>query len=424
MPRTDQQTGTRKLACSKEAEGCARCRREGIPCYYSPQKQMGRPRKRRREDPDALPARAESATKTPIISRPLDADDPGLAFFDFLSGGDGVFDASLPTDVLFPADSPQPKAAASWHADPLTIYQTDFNPPADHVPSFSPADMDPALFTETGSADVDMTPTTVPPLSQSSSGSPGSVESSGASTESAIPNCSCTAILYMSIDSLQRLSEDITEAIRQTRLAAKTAYQVVNCPICSVPPSLNPAQIMQTPRAMHSFQNLMLLATLIPSSVAAYERILQAVDRETDRAQAEGRQIPFKLLGYGGTWGALGTSGRCNLSHLEYKMMEPVMWRLTTRALLRIDVYGMACQESSDYPGGASEGPFQLGLKDIVLQMENRSRQRHAMMDGLITAGGFEEPDCVLKMHKPGETPTCLRIISLARQSIDNLVIA
>lgn len=226
----------------------------------------------------------------------------------------------------------------------------------------------------------------------------------------------------MSIDSLQRLSEDITEAIRQARLAVKTAYRVVNCPICSVPPSLSPAEMGKTTqRALHAFQNLMLLATLIPSCVAAYERILQAVDGETARAQAERRQIPFKLLGYGGTWGALGSSGRCSASHLEYKVMEPAMWRLTVRALLRVDVYGIAGCEATD---GAHDGPFHLGLKDIVLQMENRSKVRHAMMDGLTAAGLLKEPDCVLKMHKPGETPTCLRIISMARQSIDNLVIA
>lgn len=426
MPGTDQETGSRKLACSKEAEGCARCRREGIPCHYSLQKQMGRPRKRPREDPDASPALVESASanKTPMISVPPDLEDPGLAFLSFLSSGDNDFDASLPMDEPFSADSSQPEAVASWHVDYLNLGEVNFSPPADHMPSFSPAETDPALFTKTGSTDLELAPTNVPHLSPASSSSPGSVGSSMVSAESAVPNCSCTAILYMSIESLQRLSEDITEAIRQARLAAKTAYQVVNCPICSVPPSLTPAQLMKTQRALHSFQNLMLLATLIPSCVAAYERILQAVDRETDCAQADCRQIPFKLLGYGGTWGALGASERCNPNHLEYKVMEPAMWRRTIRALLRVDVYGIAGQGDTDYPDGAPEGPFHLGLKDIVLQMENRSKLRHAMMDGMTAAGFFEEPNCVLKMHKPGETPTCLRIISMARQSIDNLVIA
>jgi len=47
--RLNQYTGSRKLKCSGEFPQCSRCGREGIRCVYSPQKQMGRPRKRRRD---------------------------------------------------------------------------------------------------------------------------------------------------------------------------------------------------------------------------------------------------------------------------------------------------------------------------------------------------------------------------------------
>lgn len=53
-------TGTRKLKCSGEVPQCSRCEREGIRCIYSPQKQMGRPRKRRREEGPAEPLIATS----------------------------------------------------------------------------------------------------------------------------------------------------------------------------------------------------------------------------------------------------------------------------------------------------------------------------------------------------------------------------
>ncbi|KAK8050665.1 hypothetical protein PG994_012395 [Apiospora phragmitis] len=98
---------SRKLACSKEADGCARCKREGIVCHYSPQKQMGRPRKRPREeqaneeDASAGPTTSEeSPNKTPMVSVPPDTEDPGLAFLSFLSGGDTMFDTSLPSGLL------------------------------------------------------------------------------------------------------------------------------------------------------------------------------------------------------------------------------------------------------------------------------------------------------------------------------------
>ncbi|TGZ78698.1 hypothetical protein EX30DRAFT_334049 [Ascodesmis nigricans] len=41
----------RKVSCSGEETGCARCRRSGVTCVYSPPKQPGRPRKIRRTDP-------------------------------------------------------------------------------------------------------------------------------------------------------------------------------------------------------------------------------------------------------------------------------------------------------------------------------------------------------------------------------------
>ncbi|KAG7112278.1 Fusaric acid cluster transcription factor FUB10 like protein [Verticillium longisporum] len=52
---------TRKLACSKEPDGCSRCCKEGIICVYSAQKPMGRPRKRRHvEDAEEQPSTTQS----------------------------------------------------------------------------------------------------------------------------------------------------------------------------------------------------------------------------------------------------------------------------------------------------------------------------------------------------------------------------
>lgn len=44
--------GTRKLRCTGEPAGCARCGEEGISCVYAARKRMGRPRKRRRWEDD------------------------------------------------------------------------------------------------------------------------------------------------------------------------------------------------------------------------------------------------------------------------------------------------------------------------------------------------------------------------------------
>ncbi|KAL7912098.1 hypothetical protein GGI35DRAFT_306537 [Trichoderma velutinum] len=58
----------RKIACSKEPAGCLRCQKEGIACVYSPQKPMGRPRKRRHPE--------NPAPSTVPVSVPVTADQP------------------------------------------------------------------------------------------------------------------------------------------------------------------------------------------------------------------------------------------------------------------------------------------------------------------------------------------------------------
>ncbi|ORY66248.1 uncharacterized protein BCR38DRAFT_338930 [Pseudomassariella vexata] len=415
---------SRKLACTKESDGCARCKREGIACHYSPQKQMGRPRKRPREesnDNDAA-ASAELANKTPMINIPPDTPDPGMAFLSFVAGGELGLDHDLRLDQPMPMGSGSDDTQAGKVDWQFGYTGNDFealnfdNGAVDHAPAFSSTNLDPALFT------VATTPDALPNLS--SAGSSSSAETAG-SPDSTNQKCACTASLYLAIDLMQKLSSDVTEGVRQARLAAKTAYEVVNCPACALAAGPATPTFHITAAAMQNFQNLMLLATLIPSIAHAYERILTLVDKETVSAQADRREIPFKLDGYGGMWGAFN-NGPCAVSGiLNHRLMEPTLWRRTVRSLLRIDVYGMSsCDASGSLTGSASTpDPFHLGLKDIVIQMENRSKARHALLDAMILSGAWQEPNCTLKLHKTGETPTCQRIIAIARTAIDNLVI-
>ncbi|EAA35261.1 hypothetical protein GE21DRAFT_1395 [Neurospora crassa] len=85
---------TRKLACTKEQDGCARCKREGVHCNYSAQKPMGRPRKRPYVDvaeasrkeakTDDVPP-SETAALTYPVSMPFDGTlnlDLDMCFLD------------------------------------------------------------------------------------------------------------------------------------------------------------------------------------------------------------------------------------------------------------------------------------------------------------------------------------------------------
>ncbi|KAK8095758.1 lactose regulatory protein LAC9 [Apiospora kogelbergensis] len=434
---------SRKLACSKEADGCARCKREGIACHYSPQKQMGRPRKRPREEPEQASSNDTSAgpttttsegspNKNPMFSVPPDTEDPGLAFLTFLSGGDTMFDTSLPSGLL------DDMALLPPHEDVNMINNNNKGSP--NLGQFGYMDMNYGQV-DFGDAGIEQTTSLStssnldPALTNMADTPPGSVPNmssgSSASAESSIDHhsppmaahgddssntvgCACTANLYLALDSMQKLSNRVTEGIRQARVAAKTAYQVINCPVCcgASDQMLRSEHAMadsisrSSPRAMQNFQNIMMLGTLIPSIAHAYERILGLVDKEAARAQAERREIPFRMEGYGGLWGQLAADDCCGTTKLlEHRMMEPTIWRLTVRALLRVDVYGITEPASVDKtmnPDSVSVDLFHLGLKDLVIQMENRSRARHAVMDPLLEAGKCGNYSAVLTLHQPG----------------------
>jgi hypothetical protein len=105
------------------------------------------------------------------------------------------------------------------------------------------------------------------------------------------------------------------------------------------------------------------------------------------------------------------------------------MWRLTVRALLKIDVYGLTdCTPALDAlgPGKAGSPLWQPGLKDIIQMMEDRSRTRHEQIDALVAAGALQvdgQCEYVPLDAGTGEKPTCFRIIDIAKKSMQSLII-
>ncbi|KAI1383503.1 uncharacterized protein F4822DRAFT_434617 [Hypoxylon trugodes] len=421
---------TRKLACTKEADGCSRCKREGIACHYSPQKPMGRPRKRPLELSNAeIMDTAAPASKTVMMDIPPDTSDPGLAFINLLTTGDTSYDAG------------SQERGYSWAFGYAgdSLGDVGFDPVPQTTPSYTPTLIDPSLFislnTNTKPPCVDQVPT----LSPNSASTPESTQAGTPPQNS----CAHTAALYLALDSMQHVPEGVEDAMRHARRATRTAYDVVNCPVCSF--KLEPPDPMaMSSDVMRNFQNLMLLAALIPSIAHAYDRILRAVDEETRRATAERRRLVFKLrmlggvLLDGGGCPMSGSRGReqqqqqqedpCNAEGwLNHREMEPAMWRLAVRALLKADVYGLTGQDAASASGDLTP-VLHIGLKDIVLQMEQRSKARHAVLDAMVLAGAWKPPPegCGgVNVHPTnGETPTCQKIIAIAKAAIDNLVIA
>ena len=246
-------------------------------------------------------------------------------------------------------------------------------------------------------------------------------------------SCGCLSSIYLALDSLSRLPKNVTSAMRTARTASSVAYNIIHCPIC-----FNPlAEDVTAAPNMQSFQNLMLLDTLLPSICNAYAVILEMVDREAEDAKAAGRTISFTFSSVGGLWGVYndGEAAGCpQIDSYDNRDMPGDMWRMIVRAILRLDIYGinentMEAESSAGASLSSRKGYTQLGLKDIVKLIDERSNRRHEKMDDAIRSGKM------LSHHKtlmctgppkivPPEERNCLRVLDTARIALENLTIA
>lgn len=240
--------------------------------------------------------------------------------------------------------------------------------------------------------------------------------------------CSCLADLYLALDSIARLPTQVVPALRTARTAAHTAHNTIRCEVCC-PPIHKSMKL-----APSAFQNTMLLGALLPSIADAYYRTLELIDAEATRAIATHTHLTFNLAEYGGTWGELsnlGSGGNKNLAaHDETKVMDPAAWRRSVRSLLKIDVYGVNNNDNDNNNNSHGETAtvrfHHIGLRDLVAEMDEKSRGRHAEIDALIEAG-LSPPtglNGLQASHSRGKEPHCRHVVELAREAVDNLHIA
>ncbi|UPK98614.1 hypothetical protein LCI18_009549 [Fusarium solani-melongenae] len=455
---------SRKLACSKEPDGCSRCKKEGILCHYSPQKPMGRPRKRRHVESEAPlpPAQDVSGPGTTGLTfahgfhdqahdyppLPSDGFDQGLGFLDESASSNLEFWDLLPNNYLdtLPTD-PQllqhdaPATQKTSGGPPLTLSGVDLL----GTISFDEPDLSQALASKDINASLqqymadqlsprqthDHSNGSTPPDSTLGSDHGTSVGSTDDNATippppslRSVPTvpCGCLSSLYLALDSLTRLPDEVIPAMRVARNASKIAHDVIECSVCSKPLIDEPTK----PPPIQCFQNLMLIGTLVPSACNAYATILEMVDAETAAAKKHGRSFWFSFKDIGGLWGRVGdNAGSCSvIENYNNKSMEPDMWRLTIRGLLRLDVYGLD-ETGSTVP--KNQRFSQPGLRDVVKQLEERSRKRHEILDALIAAGHLHDGvSGVIYPSKPctPEQRTCVKVLETARIALDNLVIA
>lgn len=212
--------------------------------------------------------------------------------------------------------------------------------------------------------------------------------------------CSCLASLYLALASLQDLPTDTTLAISTIRQAAWTAQTTMRCKQCGT------CLITESSPPMKSLQNNMLIGTLLPVIADGYKRLLKMIDDRYTSACLTNSKISFNSGSYGGFKTVTGLT--CDATLCPESLIEPAAWRAAMRALLRGDVYGI----DEEYGG----------LKGLIKEMEGRQRRRHDELDRLRGEGLLplvEEKMCLGERDR-----TCERILDLARDALEKLVIA
>ncbi|CAN8099081.1 unnamed protein product [Discula destructiva] len=397
---------------------------------------MGRPRKRPRSTSnpahvtaapastgqddlvESLPAVSKDVDLGLINDATLDLDpssliDPSLVYGTDTPISDMTFLDFLATDFT-PVQAPNMTRSRSGLAIDPTTWTT---PQYDINLDPNSTSLKPPSLTSQGTSPSEHTSDSLPPPI-----SPSLDDASQPST------CSCLAKLYLALDSLTRLPTSVLPALHTARTAARTAHATLRCTVCCPPLQHSLATTATPAPGAAPFQNMMLLGALIPSIVDAYHKILALVDVETARAISAQTQLTFSLSAYGGCWGdangessGSGNSGACSGADAVYesKVMEPAVWRLSVRGLLKMDVYGAS--------GGSRRLPWQVtGLRDLVAEMDEKSRTRHAEIDALLDAG-LTVPSMMRGLpahHTVGKEPHCRPIIQVAIEAVASLHIA
>lgn len=276
------------------------------------------------------------------------------------------------------------------HGPHINFGDVDFGPPDGPLPSLDSA----------------------PPLTTSNASTSDSEHSTPQAQPQPLGPCSCLPSMYLSLSSLQTLPTDIVVALKTVRDAAATAARCIWCPQCG-------SVVLDNPNPpIESFQNTMLLGTILPIIANSYQKLLKMVDDETDEAEASGQTKTFRFQDYGGLCGKQETvehTMNCLDKELLFNAVEmPAhQWRTTVRALLRVDIYGHE-----------QNGFKHKGLKDLVSEMEMRQRTRHELLDTHLAAGTMEYGAFGQKLCLSDQSQGCFQILKMAKVAIDALIIA
>jgi hypothetical protein len=329
--RLTGQVGTRKLKCSGDAPTCARCSREMITCVYSPQKQMGRPRKRRREDDAELVV--ETGTEmlaANYASHDVNFDDisvlPNFASYGLESppelqdlashGNSHLFSFPETRDETIPSPGPEYRSLRGITYICLPTLRFGLHTP-----------VDPTLWYTQSSESHQL----------SDQGSPPDQHLMGP--------CTCLSLSYLTLTELQSVSTfAFPQVIIPLRKAMDTVTSLIQCPVC-------PKEVFG------AIQNLQSIVSLFKAIIERFSKVLDEVDAEAGRLEQSGLKKPYRI-----------GDNSPGLQHLHTGTLDCPMgfsieiesgdWKKLVKTALRTEIYG----------GGSNTRPLNLLLKETEVR--------------------------------------------------------
>ncbi|KAF2472140.1 uncharacterized protein BDR25DRAFT_284635 [Lindgomyces ingoldianus] len=359
---------TRKLKCSGETPQCSRCEREGIRCIYSPQKQMGRPRKRRRDEidqPTTQTSTAASDSSSSSFPRPTLTDfglipSPELAEFSGFSDFQAI-------NGLVDSLGPIPHDDFAL-AHPYTRGHTpDLNFDIDPI-------IDPSLW---DAQPIGSKPNNSIPLvpDQQPEGP-----------------CTCLSIMYLTLSDLQAMTSfSFPAVIPKLRHAMRAVSVIVHCEKCPKEP-------------FSAIQNVLTISSLLSALAERFHKVLHEIDQECKRLEQSGEKKQFRVGDNNPAHQHLHTGTLdCPMGFdIELEAKE---WKQLTKKALKTEVLG----------GGSNPIP----LSSLIDQMEERQRGWHT------NRPNHEERARIFGAQNmcssKGDDATCLRMITQVRTMVNHM---
>ena len=336
----------RKLRCSGEPTGCARCISDDVPCHYSPRKQMGRPRKRKRGD--AVPNQETGSWNLGIVDGREGAESQHALNpnFDMSGALYSMPDENVSLPILNPGSSDPVMHGPPLHAnmdgsdDQRRALNFDFPQEFGSNP----------LMSVPGIADQNLFRPSLPEENDAQTQEPilrlDHPAYAGMETEPA--HCHCLAKLYTILGAFQSSPDPMFPySMVALKKAAQFATEAVRCQICSV-------------KFTSALQNSMLLGTLMNIVIYEYRKLLHHIDKQSMNGE-------MKLIRMGdnspGTEHLHTGTPECPMGvNMELSGKE---WRNFARRALRKEVLG----------------PGDHCLSQILQEMKDRQQRWHSLYD-------------------------------------------